>query len=201
MAFIPTLNAIKVTIIGSIAGQQVVIDITIGTPGAVTMTDLENAAADVEDWFTNELIPILTNSYTASEIKAYDLTSASAPVVTNPVSLTGAVNSPPVSNNVALVTSFLTAGRGRSARGRNYLAGLQAAGGTPTSAQSSLAVDDAAAWAALNSYLDDDALEHIVISNYTDGAARAAGLKQPITGYRTNVDWDSQRRRLAGRGA
>jgi len=201
MTFIPTINAIKVTIIGSIAGQQVVIDVTIGTPSSPSMSDLSDAADAVDDWLVNELAPVLTTAYSQSEIKAYDLTSSTAPVFTKPVAHTGIVNVSPVANNVSLVTSFLTANRGRSGRGRNYLAGLQDNVGGPVSTSSGVAAAVVSAWSALNTYLSPLGFEHTVISNFTAGASRAAGLKQPVTSYRTNIDYDSQRRRLAGRGA
>lgn len=200
MTFIPTLNAIKVTLIGTIAGQEIVIDITIGTPAAVTLGDLSAASVDCIDWLSTEMLPILTDSYEFNECKAYDLSSVSAPVISTPLTLAGAINSAPVANNVAMVTSFLTLGRGRSARGRNYLAGIQSIGGTPTSSDPTIPPQVVAAWAAINSYLNPDSLDHVVISTRTGGADRAAGLKQNVTNYRTNADWDSQRRRLAGRG-
>lgn len=201
MAFIPTINAVKVTILGHLLGQQVVIDITIGTPSAPSVADLNDINDAVDTWLSTELAPTLTGSYVFDEVKAYDLTSATAPVATKPLGYSGTINVNPVVNNAALVTSFLTANRGRSGRGRNYLAGLQDNVGSAISTSSGVAAAVVSAWSALNTYLTPLGFEHVVISNFTGGAARSAGLKQPVISYRTNVDYDSQRRRLAGRGA
>lgn len=200
MSFIPTVNAIKVTIIGSILGQQIVIDITIGTPAAVSVGDLDDTADAIEDWLTTEYAPYVQDEYAFDEIKAYDMSSATAPVVSHGIAIVGGGIAGAVPNNVALVTSFLTANRGRSGRGRVYNAGLNKATSTQTAASAGDVTAMLAAWAALNSYLAPLGFEHVVVSFFTGGSPRSAGLKQAVTEYRTNSDWDSQRRRLAGRG-
>jgi len=200
LAFIPTINCIKIVIIGDLLGQQVVIDITIGTPTAPSISDLDDAADAIEDWLTTELLPELTTSLLVEEIKAYDMTSSISPVVSHFVSLAGSVAAPAVPNNVALVASFRTDNRGRSGRGRNYLAGLQNTIGDTLKTSVGKAAAIAVAYANLNSFLAPLGFEHIVVSNFTGGAARAAGLKQDVVEYIVNVDYDSQRRRQAGRG-
>lgn len=201
MAFIPTVNAIKIVIIGTLAGQQVVIDITIGTPAAVSLADLDDAADAIEDWLTTELMPDLTASYVINEIKAYDLSSSIAPVVSHFVSIAGSQAIPGVANNTALVASFRTDNRGRSGRGRNYVAGMINNVGDTVSTTLTRAGLIATDYANLNSYLTPLGMEHIVISQYTGGSPRVSGLKQPVTEYIVNIDYDSQRKRLAGRGA
>lgn len=200
MTFIPTIHAVKVTILGSILGQQVVITISIGTPSSPSTGLMEDIGEAVEDWLTTELLDNLCDDYTFNEIKMYDLTSDTAPVVSRPVSLAGAVATNPVPNNVSIVTTFLTANRGRSGRGRQYMAGSPNTVGDAISTSSGQAAALAGGWANLNTYLDPLGCEHIVISNFSGGSARSEGLKQPVLSYRTNVDYDSQRRRLAGRG-
>lgn len=201
MSFIPTINCIKVVIIGDLLGQQIVIDISIGTPTAPSISDLDDAADAVESWIDTELLPLLTTSLLIEEIKAYDMSSSTAPVVSHFISLAGDVVATSVQNNVALVASFRTDNRGRSGRGRNYIAGLPNNIGDTVKTTVGKAAAIAAAYSALNSYLAPLGFEHIVVSNFTGGAARLAGLKQTVNEYIVNVDYDSQRRRLAGRGA
>jgi len=200
MAFIPTVNAIKLVIEGTVQGQKVIVTISVGKGSTVTPTDLINATDAIEDWWVAEVLPSLSAAYDGDVITAYDLSSEFAPTYSNPYTDVGGLAVPPIANNTALVTSFRTAGRGRSARGRNYVPCMPNNIGGPTATTSGQAADIAAAYAAMSDYLDPVGLEHIVISNYTGGAARTSGLKQPVTAYITNIEYDSQRSRLEGRG-
>lgn len=200
MPFIPTINAIKISIIGSLAGQQVVLDLTVGTPTSPSISDLQDAADATDTWLQTDLLPELTTAYGINEIKAYDLSSSSAPVYSKPVSLAGGVSQPSITNGTALVASLRTAGRGRSARGRNYVPGLQNNIGTTTATTSGKAAAIGAAYSNLPTYFGPLGMDLVVNSLYTAGAARASGFKQPVTSVIINLDYDSQRRRLAGRG-
>lgn len=200
LAFIPTVNAIKISIIGSLAGQQVVLDLTIGTPTSPSVSDLQDAADAVDTWLQTDLLPELTTAYSVNEIKAYDLSSSSAPVYSKPVTINGAVSAPSVTNGTALVASLRTAGRGRSARGRNYVPGLPNNIGTTTATTSGKAAGIGAAYSNIPTYLGPLGMDLVVDSLYTGGAARSSGFKQPVTSVIINLDYDSQRRRLAGRG-
>jgi len=201
MSFIPTVNSIKVVIIGSLFGQQIVIDITVGKSSAITVTDLENVAPEMRDWWNDELAPQVVNDYTINNVKAYDMSSSTAPVYDFPCSEAGDLTDTACANNVAAAISFRTANRGRTSRGRIYIGGLPvnpASGVVMTgTTQAALAV----AGFNINDYLTPLSLFHTVVSLYSNGSPRTSGLAQPTINYVVNSDYDSQRRRLQGRGA
>jgi len=203
MAFIPTLNAIKLVLEFTIASQTVVVTISLGKASSVTPTDLANACNDGIQWLATELMPSLTDQLSLTQAVAYDLSSATAPVVfaTPGSPVVGGDSSPALPNNATAVISWRTSNRGRSSRGRMYVPGLPTSAKTSATGFSSafLAVL-ASAGAAMNSYFSPDGLEQVVISTHTGGSPRVAGLAQPVTSVVVDGLFDSQRRRLAGRG-
>jgi len=123
-------------------------------------------------------------------------------VFADPV-LSGTVTEDPLSNNVALVISQGTASRGRSYRGRTYHCGIP-----ETFAQDAVSMFDANRIGALTGWINwwdamaaVDGSTHVVLSRYTGNAPRATGVMTPITTVSANGDFDSMRKRLAGRGS
>lgn len=104
--------------------------------------------------------------------------------------------------NVAFCISFRTANRGRSGRGRNYVAGL-----TEADTQYSTIISTRRA-AIVSAYLllvgagtFVAGLQWVVVSRFSGGAPRLNALVQPITtAFAVDDITDSQRRRLPGRG-
>lgn len=202
MAFIPVENGVRVAIQGTMTGQTWVNTLGVLCPVQPSVADLTSIATQVKAWWVAQMKPLVTSTVFLTAVTATDLDSASAPTVTIAASDSGTATGSAVANNTALVTSFRTAGRGRSSRGRNYVPGLSTTGASGTSASSTAAGLQAAAYALLNQYLQLGIQEfiHVVISYILNGSPRTSGLVQPVSSYITNVDFDSQRRRLAGRG-
>lgn len=202
MAFIPTVNSIRVSVEGTIEGQLWVLTLTVGKGAAITQTDVQNAADRVQEWWDAELAPILTTAVIATLVKAVDMATQTAlPIVSVNSPNDGAVSQPTLPNSTALVTTFRTGNAGRSGRGRNYLMGLPNNQGNSVRASAGTAAAVDAAYTDLNSYLTPSSLFHTVVSKFTNGGPRASGLVQPVLVYDTNTIYDVQRRRAEGRGA
>lgn len=169
-------------------------------PGSPELVAL---ASFVRDWWDANVKPLVSNSVQLISIKATSLQSASAPGIefTTGLPITGTkVATPALPNNVTCTVTFLTALRGRSYRGRNYVVGLTEGdvGGNR--------INGALATQYRNAYIDlqvDAAVEGTpwcVYSRYTNGGERAVGVLTPVTGVKVDETLDSQRRRLPGRG-
>lgn len=203
MAFIPTPNTIRVSFQFTWASQIVEISIAITKPTAWNATDMLTTLGDLETWATGNLLPNLSSDLSLYNLTATSQQSSSAPVVELGVSppVAGSLANPSVANNVTLATTFLTALRGRSYRGRAYTPGIDRTQlTTSTRYLTSLVSAITAAYAAINASLTVAGAEHAVISTQNGGAPRVTGVATPVTGYRTESFVDSQRRRLAGRG-
>lgn len=203
MAFIPVPNVAKVTLQWVLAGQTVEITISLLRSAGWTTPTLAQAAVDVRDWYIAQVRPNQASTMTLVNVNATDQSSASSPSYDLPVvaSNVGTNASTPLPNSVAAVTKFLTASRGRSFRGRAYNVGLvQNMQATSTLLTTASAAALTAMWAALSGFLTLSASSHVVASRFAGGVPRGSGIATPITGYATDQSFDSQRRRLAGRG-
>lgn len=167
-----------------------------------TVTKLNNLAALFAAWWNTDLRTHLDNDISLQRIKCTDLTTQTAPTVTYttglPLAGTQVGNTLP--NNCAAVVTFRTALRGRSYRGRVYIAGMDDANVTNSAIAAAWASAIETDFANLNADLVAAGQEHVVLSRYTNKAARAAGVGTPVVSYEVDGDMDSQRRRLPGRG-
>lgn len=111
-------------------------------------------------------------------------------------------------NNSAYVVTFNTATRGRSGRGRNYIAGLTTADESDANTVNDMfRTGILAYYSALKALASENGAEMVVVSRFSgvapDGKPipRVTGVTHPITGFSTfDRTLDSQRRRLPGRG-
>lgn len=203
MAFIPAPNAIRICLQAVWEGQTVEICVGILKNTAVTLPDLATVTTDMEAWRVAEMVPLTSVSVTFTQWYALSLTSATSPSLITPIVLdtAGTDFAVTVPNNSTLVTTFQTDLRGRSYRGRAYWYGIAAANlFNSTEADPSYAAALTAAFAAINSYLTSG-FAHVVISYQNNNVVRTTAARTPVTGYRTEVRMDSQRRRLEGRGS
>jgi len=103
---------------------------------------------------------------------------------------------------VAVCASHYTGRTGRSRRGRTYIPGI---GSTIVLAGDIVAASSRAAlllsYANLRLALNGYGLAQVVASFHTAGAPRAVGLGTAVSTTVIDQFSDSQRRRLAGRGA
>lgn len=203
MAFVPALNTLKVDLRGTNNSQLVSNTIYVRTPAAPSAADAEAIGDILLDAWVANMQSKLSNSFTLREFYFTDMSTSSSPTFsyTGGLPLVGTDLSGIEPGNVAYVIGFRTEGRGRSARGRNYISGL------PRNAVSANSTTVAFQGAVLAFYSDVAAdlitagYQHVVVSKVSEGEDRPTALVQPVTSYNfTDLNLDSQRRRLNGRG-
>lgn len=147
--------------------------------------------------------PIQSNSVVFREVYVTDLTTAVSPTVADTSSagiVGGTSTSSGMPGNVTICTSFRTAGRGRSARGRNYFIGLVESVVTGNAATTTLTTALVEAYEALL-LSPEPGFTWVVLSRFAEGAPRVTALAQTVTSVvLVDSNVDSQRRRLEGRG-
>lgn len=204
MAFIPVAGVLEAEIRMSLDDQLVentlyfkpTPDSEAGTPIAL--------AADLLVWWTVSMAPALSDNTFLREIYVTDLTTATSGAATQPAPAPaphGGRTGAPSPNNVSLAVSFRTAQRGRSFRGRNYIAGINEPDTEWNQISATLEGLILAGYNELLSAPFSTDWQWGVVSRFANKAPRAAGVFTPITAV-TIVDRtiDSQRRRLPSRG-
>lgn len=205
MAFIPVSQTCKAEVHCTWAGQTTINDLYFFLPaGEPTLAQTLQLAQDLDAWWSASVLINLNESLTYNFIRTRSL------LVPNGFTAESASNSGPggisgeaVPNNVNPCISFRTGVAGRSFRGRNYIPGLSNSDVTGNVLET--------AWktALINAYTDLNpggnfgtaAWNWVVVSYFTGGSPRAAGLVTPvISAIFTDDIVDSQRRRLPGRG-
>jgi len=207
--FIPLPNGIQIVIRGVCYAQTIEEVHYVVLPGAVGPSDVQGAAEDFEAWFVADVLPLLAITYNLVSVTATDWSSASGPqfIVTEPTPLPGGVNQAAVNNTLAMVISWHTALRGRSYRGRTYLAGLSlgSVGTQNTWDASAVALVDAA-YTEIPGFNTTEPYELVVASFYsgvdTDGKPipRTTGVGTPIIALNIPAQMYNQRRRRPGFG-
>lgn len=198
MAFIPTIGAIELIIHFTFGGVPCSITLTVGTGGVPpTATQLEDAALLANGWATGTLGDFLSNQVGFTGVTAYDLTSASSPTfeVVNAPPIAGAVADPAVMMNSAIVSSFRTANRGRSARGRNFVAGIPNASKLdPGHFTTTTAADILGAYLTWLAAAATGGFTWVVNSKYTNKAPRLSGFLQQINAVIVDNELDTKDR-------
>lgn len=202
MAFIPIPNGATLCFDFTTDGQMWQFCLTIQKrAGAPSTADLDTLTTIGEGFWTDHLKGFLSTPTTLRQIRATDQTSESGPasVLSVAEAATGSANSLPL--GTAIVNSFRTGLRGRSYRGRAYLGGLQSASlNTPTTMKAADIVSLLSYWADLANDLDAAGFDHVVASKQHNGAVTNPAVVHVVTDYIIDTLFDSQRRRLAGRG-
>lgn len=200
----PAPNIAKVIVKHTCQGQDILNMFHFSKPTAINQSDLDGLASDVSNLWIANIMPLVSNQLVLTEVDAVDLTTQSGPesqFIVNPT-VPGTLTSPMLPSNVALVLTKRTAKRGRSYRGRTYIAGA-------TQAEESGPLEIGTATlssflTAITTVLTDSTLAPFVagvLSYFLNGVPRSTGVLEPITAVSANTQWDSQRRRLFGRGA
>lgn len=208
MVFIPAPNVAQVEIRGTLDGQPVenVLYFLKKAP-PVTPATLGTLAMQVGQWWIANALPWLPVTYLFREIYATDLSTATSSASTWPADNNPGTRNPSggvLPNSNTLCISFRTNQRGRSARGRNYWAGLSKSDITNNTASMTLQQGIVGVYEALLTLVGDDTINWywVVLSRFTNGAPRPQGLTNTITNVLiVDSTVDSQRRRLPGRGA
>lgn len=204
MAFIPAVNVMKVALELVQDSQLMALTFNFLKGSAVVPADLSAMATAMATWYTTYLKPQLVNTCSLTGVRVTDQTNLSAPSFFLPISPpeAGTLAGTPEPNNVAVVVTERTNFRGRSYRGRNYVPGQgQNQQVSPTIIALGQATALAGAWAQLSTVETATSTLHVVVSRYANGAPRLSAVMSEITSYTVDQKYDSQRRRLAGRGA
>lgn len=183
-------------------GQQLENTLYFENENPWSIAGLEQLCIEITSWWGENMAPITTNQVTLRGVKATSLESDTAPAFDRPTSIPGDLAQGAEPNNVTLAIKFLTGGRGRSSRGRNYIVGLHVDAVTNNEVNPVHAGQYISAYDLLRDPLViTQGAVHVVVSRFEDGLPRDPGIAQPVTGVTfTDFIVDSQRRRLPGRG-
>lgn len=205
MAFIPLPFGIKVVVAWE-TGSGVAICVHFvskDAPNPVNATDLQNAVDSFNTWGV-AVRPLQAANITRVGVQAYDwsIPNGATLLMQPTVSQFGTNASPVAPLNVAVVASHRTPKTGRSFRGRNYIPGIgENAISTGDIINATLRNALVTAYASLVTNLNADGLVLVTASFYANGAPRVTGVGTAVNSTVVDQYSDSQRRRLAGRGA
>lgn len=199
LPFIPFTDCVDIAM--KFVQQSVPWYLTFGVKSDDPLTDTirQNIWNAFDAWWTSDLRANVSTNCTLGTIKLTDLTTQFSPTIEDVPSgtATGALTGSVLPAQAAMVTSFLTAKRGRSFRGRSYLAGRVFAdqdtvtqwGPTRVAAVDGAYQNLAIALLAINSQL-------VVLSRYENSVRRTTGEATPVQSIVTKSQIATQRRRL-----
>lgn len=202
MSFIPADRVINAFL--SYTGPD---EVALGTSldflcgGPVAEADLDDLGAFLASWFDTEMQPLMTAGYTLERIKLRDMTSENSfsKDWVGILPLTGSMAGNSLPSNVAWCLKKQTAYAGRSFRGRIYHPGMGEAevSGNYVDGTYAANVLDAYNYIVDNVTGVGQGFEMVVVSYFSGGAPRSAGLATVVSGI-VHVDLrvDTQRRRL-----
>jgi len=203
MAFIPRPNGVKLCLVWDRDGQDVVMCLSLVLPSPADTAKLNDIVDAAEAWRVDFINPVVNGGFTATQWEATALDSATAPGIIVPITADadGTRTGSTLPGHTALAIQHLTDLKGRSYRGRTFFGGMTNTDQVgPFQMTADYAADCIAALVAFQLAMGTVTAEHVVASYQNAGAARTTGVSTPITAYSANLDIDSQRRRLAGRG-
>lgn len=203
MAFVPFNHVLFASVRFLLDGQHIENGFHVDFGSAAFEDSATAVAGALEATWWADIRAQLTTALVHQETYIVDLdnqfgASATFPPFADPA---GASTGNSVPNNVALCVTHRTAGRGRSFRGRSFVAGIDEASFDVSTINTTAQAAIAAAFNNLRTTLATDDLIYVVASREFNGAPRTTGVSNAITVslVRDRVA-DSQRRRLPGRG-
>jgi len=199
MVFVPTPQGIKVAMNAVQNGVPIVNVYHVRGTAPITLEQLEDVGQVFVDWW-EELRMGVHQSVVMQDITVTDISVANGQqhqetTFANPA---GNVSTAATAANAAAVISWRTPNTGRSFRGRTFVGGIPNA--ALTNAQEMTTTQ--AAFYAVTAFSLIDALQTAgkalaVLSKYSAGVLRVAGLLTDIVNVIVDVKVDSQRRRTA----
>jgi len=202
MTFIPIPNGVSLCFDFATAGQNWQFCLNLRkSSGPPLDSDLILAANEGDSWFSGTLNDLLTDDTTLRQIRATDMTAQGAPQYVLAVGDSGTDTNPPLALGTAAVVSARTAKRGRSYRGRVYV-GAQSTATEISSVDmtTTRANELTAAFAALQTALDAIGFDVVVASRMHNGVVTNPAEVNEVIAWVVDQHYDSQRRRLSGRG-
>lgn len=208
MPFVPVPSAIMAELVYNTPGGKAENTLWFTNPATHDASMLLDLCVALGTWWNAELRPVLSNEVSLASIKATSMVTATSPAIeyTTGFPIAGGAANPVLPSNVTIAITFLTAFRGRSNRGRNYIIGLSESAVQGDTIHPDYAADIKAAYDVLQAAVTPDGFDWVVASRYSgvdgngDPIPRVSGQTTPVTGTKIEPTIDSQRRRLRYRG-
>ena len=204
MPAIPTPNTAEVHVRGATDGQFTENTFFYEFGGTITDGDLTALVQAIAPLIISEWLPLLSAAWVGREVYARDLTSGSGLEATDTSIFgeTGTATGPAYPNNSTIAVARKSGLAGRSFRGRIFWQAIAASQvGTANLLNSAVGLDIIDAINAVDAAALILDWTPVIVSYFTGGTPRAAGVTTPITSWSlTNLVLDGQRRRLPGRG-
>lgn len=165
---------------------------------------LEATALVLYDWWASEMAANCSNTVTLLRVEGKSLEAESAPVaIYYPETLVaGSVVAQSASGNVTFAVKHTTGLTGRANRGRWYIVGLPLDVGGNSSISLALASAFVNAFDNLDAGIAESMIRPVVVHRQVDNVPLTVCTTTEITGHSfTDLNMDSQRRRLRGRGS
>lgn len=198
MPFIPVPDTVYVSIGMELADKVASFGFGVRKDTPWSLSHMATLAASVETWCNSAPVIRFATTFALINVRVTDLSSSSGPVVEVPIVpvTRGTGGGDQMPNNVAVVCTLRTLNRGRSYRGRVYLAGF-VEGAIQDNAIVTVAAGDLNTWmdSLIPAIAPSDA-SLAVISRYENNAPRAVGIATDVVGIDVNTRVDTQRRRL-----
>lgn len=204
-----TDKVIAINVSGTLSGELAENIFYVQTDVAVTLAMLEEVAGITAAWIADEQLPITTGGYVADKVVATDQTTNPGLQFTNidnQGNIGGVTGTATLPGNCTFAVHRSTGLSGKAAKSRIYWPGI---------AQNQTASPGVLSTVAANAFVDACeslrvALEAGLLASYTygyisrvlNGVPRSSGLFVAVLGHTyTDLNMDSARRRLPGRGA
>ena len=204
MAFVPAPNTIQCDILFMLYGQRVENVVHVEVPGGVDAPTIQDTANEVGNWVEDSYLPYLSEQIVFLGVEAKNLSiEAGGVAIYNAAANThGGVNGPAVPGGTAFCVSLRTAASGRSYRGRKFVPGVPESSRVGNQVTSDYAALMLAAFNDLIAVLTAVDKILVIVSRIADGVSRVTAVTTPVTSpAAVDLNLDSQRRRLTGRGA
>lgn len=186
MPFIPTVNGasvkIRYTRSGAFWGENTLhFRYDDGTMSTSAVHDLVTA---VEVWLTADVTTLFSTEVAVDRIDGRSIEAEEAPYWSEDVNIAGTNASPALPPNVTIAMTLFSGLTGRSKRGRVFLCGLTEASVSSKYILDAYADGCVAAYELLFEALSGSGWVWCILSKYSEGAPRAAGLLTPVEGAR-----------------
>jgi hypothetical protein len=204
MAFQPVPLTVLAEVRMTLEGQNIENTLGFVSSAEWTIARADDLCVGLISWWTSLYADLVCSAVSLREVVVTDLSSdtgfQTSRAPSEPVAGTNTGEAMP--NETAIVVSFRSSSRGRSARGRNYISGIPRVNVVANSITEDYASAITGAYDGLLDVAGDVSAFHCVISRFHDNAKRAEGVTFPITDYViTDLIVDSQRHRKPGVGS
>jgi len=207
--FIPVPDVCQIGMQMVVQTQPVSIVLHALHSGAFTITNMQNLGKALLDGIDAEFggpsIPATANTQLVN-LRLTDLTTSTSPAIdwttgtADDLPYTGTYGTAEQGAQVSTVVTWQTLNRGRSFRGRSYFPGVpQDKLVNADSVTSAWVIVMEGMWNSVKDAIntaEGGNWTMVVVSKFSEGAARAVGIATPVSSFRQNAKLGTQRRRL-----